>query len=166
MTAATMKQLNDLFIHVTRPGAPSNNVSVFLKAPATYISNNNLSGITLSARQLQHLTNGAAIANELQRVMKIGDTKRPWLPGAVAVTAACRPAYSGRVFTSAYPGVEVDVMPGDPLAAMLWGWDDYSDSEQGYIRLLIKAAETQQAIPPDIREVCKELSVILAAPPA
>lgn len=164
MTAATMKQLNDLFIHVTRPGAPSNNVSVFLGNPAAYITSNNLTGITLSARQLKHLTTGQAIANELQRVMKVGDTSRKWLPGAVAVTAACRPAYSGPVFTSAYPGVGVDIMPGDPLASMLWGWTDYSGTEKDYIRLLVKAAETSSAIPQDIQDVCKELSVILAVP--
>lgn len=121
--AATIAQLADLFRHVTRTGAPSNNVTVFLNDPRGYIAANSQgSAIVLSDRQVGHLTSGATIANELVRVMVIGAPTRKWLPGAVASTAACRPAYSGPVFAASYSGVGADIIPGDPLAAMLWNW--------------------------------------------
>jgi len=153
--AATIAQLADLFRHVTRSVAPTNNVAVFLSNPRVYIAANPaLSSIVLSDRQAAHLTSGANIANELSRVMMVGATARKWLPGAVASTAACRPAYSGKVFAAGYSGVGDDIIPGDPLAAMLWNWGE-AGVQTTQITTFLAYARTQA--PVTLRDTIDEL---------
>ena len=164
MTVAKMADLYRLFIHVTGSDAPKDNVSIFLENPKQYIVKNKLAPMELSTRQARHLTIGAPIANRLNTVMKVGDTQRKWLPGAVAATAACRPAYNGNLYLSATSGVDGDVIPDDPIARVLWGWypNPGSDLQRGENKEIKKMVDAIAAhVPGDWQGVFDELKLIL-----
>ncbi|WP_428382266.1 hypothetical protein [Nevskia ramosa] len=166
-SAATVDNLIDLFRHVIRSGMPANNVTVFLSDPRGYIVNymstadggsNNpprLAKMVLSNRQAAHLTAGAAIANELSGIMYVGMTSYEWMPGAIASVTACRPTYKGPVYLASYAGVGANVIPSDPLASMLWGWKNFTQTDKDdvvEILNILKASGTQP-----IKEVADEL---------
>ena len=166
--AATLDQLKELFIHVTRVGAATTNITTFLNNPRSYVNSYvpaahgggnqtpALQKMVLSDRQRDHLTAGATIANELALLMRVGTPPGTWLAGAVASTAACRPAYGGPVFAAAYSGVGANIIPSDPIAVMLWNWNT-PGAQKTQIKALLDLMRGAKGVPPGLKDTLDEL---------
>lgn len=157
MAVAKITQLKKLFDHLGSVG--STTIDTFQSDPATYITNNPLvlgTGVTLSNRQLGLLAAGTQLAADFKRFMT-GPSKN-WIPGAVAVTAGCRPNYAPPTFVASYVGVPADTMPRDPIAAMLWSWAAASGADrQLVVKLLEWIRDCSSAAETEIKGVMNEL---------
>ncbi len=168
MTAANISQLTKLFRYV----AQQNNEVAFFDNPKNYIeaaTSDEIKRIVLSSRQVDLLKRGgnprSTLSTDLERLMS-GGAGLTWVPGAVAATAACRPAYARPTFV-AQVGVPADTVPRDPVAAMIWAWQIYNPDEKIAVKdllgyLLDGARSKTPPIPEVISTIDELLNKILA----
>lgn len=100
------------------------------------------------------------LAADLKRVM-LGNNSN-WIPGAVAVNAACRPAYMKGAYLASYSGVDGDIIPSDPIALMIWGWSDPNgsvdkDMVKRVLRLIRDQAGSSGVGETELKETIDEL---------
>ncbi|WP_428382270.1 hypothetical protein [Nevskia ramosa] len=158
---ANIAQLESLFRHLDKVDA--GRIDEFQASPSAFLVKYGPAlswSFTLSNRQVGLLAAGSTLATDLKRVM-LGNNSN-WIPGAVAVSAGCRPNYVNGAYSAAHSGVDGDIIPSDPVALMIWGWSDPNgrvdkDMVKRVLRLIRDRAGSAGVGETELKETLDEL---------